>query len=190
MLERGRVIAERVRVSKEEFSDSGESADDFILALKELSEASPELFASDLDTMYVREVVAAVPQYVARTLQLSGLPAGRKPKEVVGRYLSEAVRSYVFGFPLAAIALSRAALEQAIKECMTGPPVGTSLKDKIDQVVEQLGLDHATARLAMDVATAGNNVLHQRPVRLTEAFDVLIKMRKFLEALYASDASE
>jgi hypothetical protein len=184
MLERGRLIAERVKISREEFSD------DIIQALNDLSTRFPDLFVGDLDRLYVSEVVTAVPGYVSRTLQLSGLTPGRKPNDAVSKYLAEAVRCYIFGFPLASIALSRAVLEQAVKECMIGQPEGASLKDKIDQVVDERGLDHATAKMAKDVATAGNNVLHERPVSLTEAFDVLIRVRKFLEALYAPEQSE
>ncbi len=184
MIERGRFIAERVKISRQEFSD------DSIPALNEISSRSPGLFEGDLDRLYVREVVVAVPGYVSRTLQLSGLARGRRPKNVVSKYLAEAVRCYIFGFPLASIALSRAVLEQAVKECMIGQPEGASLKDKIDQVVDEQSLDHATGKMAKDVATAGNNVLHEKPVSLTEAFDVLVKVRGFLEVLYAHEQQE
>lgn len=184
MIERGRFIAERVKISRQEFSD------DSIPALNEISSRSPGLFEGDLDRLYVREVVVAVPGYVSRTLQLSGLARGRRPKNVVSKYLAEAVRCYIFGFPLASIALSRAVLEQAVKECIIGQPEGASLKDKIDQVVDEQSLDHATGKMAKDVATAGNNVLHEKPVSLTEAFDVLVKVRGFLEVLYAHEQQE
>ncbi len=93
MIERGRFIAERVKISREEFLDEEESSDDFISAIKELSDIAPDLFVGDLDRLYVREVVAAVPGYVSRTLQLSELAARRKPNHVVGKYLAEAVRT-------------------------------------------------------------------------------------------------
>jgi hypothetical protein len=184
MLERSSAIAEHVNISKEEFSD------DIIPALEELSRKSPDLFAGDLDRLYVRDVVAAVPGYVSRTLQLSGLAAGLKPKEVVSKYLAEAVRTYIFGFPLASIALSRAVLEHAVKERMIGPPEGATLSAWIEQVADERDLDDAITDMARSVTKTGNKVLHQKPVRLPEAFDVLVKVRKFLEALYSSDPAE
>jgi hypothetical protein len=184
MLERGHFIAERIKISRVEFSD------DIIPALNELSTRFPDLFVGDLDRLYVREVVAAVPGCVSRTLQLSGLAPGRKPKSTVAKYLSEAVRSYIYGFPLASIALSRAVLELAIKECVVNPPEDRYLSDWIDQVVEERALDGAIAELARSVESAGNKVLHQKPVGLPEAFAVLANVRKFLEALYPADQTE
>jgi hypothetical protein len=184
MLERGRFIAEHIKISREEFTD------DIIPALEELSRKSPDLFAGDLDRLYVRDVVGAVPGYVSRTLQLSGLAAGLKPKEVVSKYLAEAVRTYIFGFPLASIALSRAVLEHAVKERMIGPPEGATLSAWIEQVADERDLDDAITDMARSVTKTGNKVLHQKPVRLPEAFDVLVKVRKFLEALYSSDPAE
>jgi hypothetical protein len=40
----------------------------------------------------------------------------RVPSKTTNTYLQGAVRTYVFGFPQASLALSRAALEQALKE--------------------------------------------------------------------------
>jgi len=184
MIERGRFIAERVKISREEFSD------DIIPALEELSKRHPNLFEGDLDRLYVREVVTAVPGYVSRTLQLSGLTPGRKPKDAVSKYLAEAVRCYIFGFPLASIALSRAVLEQALKECAIQVPTDRYLSAWIDQVAEERNLDDATVELAKSVERTGNQILHQRPLGLSVAFDALINVRKFLEALYASDKRE
>ena len=53
---------------------------------------------------------------VKRLMKLSRLEALRLPSKVTNGYLREAVRTYIFGFPQASIALSRAALEQALKE--------------------------------------------------------------------------
>jgi|CZKF01.1.fsa_nt_gi hypothetical protein len=184
MLERGRVLAEHVKISREEFSD------DIIPTLEEHSRKSPDLFEGDLERLYLRDVVAAVPGYVSRTLQFSGLAVGLKSKEVVSKYLAEAVRTYIFGFPLASIALSRAVLEHAVKERMIGPPEGASLSAWIEQVADERDLDDAITDMARSVTKTGNKVLHQKPVKLPEAFDVLVKVRKFLEALYSSDTAE
>jgi hypothetical protein len=184
MLERGCFIAERVRISREEFSD------DIIPALNDLSTRHPDLFEGDLNRLYVREVVAAVPGYVSRTLQLSGLAAGRKPNEAVSKYLAEAVRAYIVGFPLASIAISRAILEQAVRECMTGQPEGASLAAWFEQLAEERGLDNVMTDMAKSVIKAGNNVIHQKPMKLSEAFGVLVKVRKILESLYSPNAPE
>jgi hypothetical protein len=49
-------------------------------------------------------------------MKLSHLQAQEVPSQVTNTYVQEAVRTYILGLPLASVALSRAAMEQALKE--------------------------------------------------------------------------
>jgi len=60
--------------------------------------------------------VDAVPGYVSRIMQLSRLEGTMIPSDITNGYMREAARTYIYGLPLATVALSRAALEQALKE--------------------------------------------------------------------------
>lgn len=94
------------------------------------------------------------------------------------------MRTYVFGFPQASIALSRAVLEQAVKECAQNIPDGRYLGDWIDLVAEERGIDPAITALAHSVAGMGNRVLHAKPASISDAFEALANVRKFLAVLY------
>jgi hypothetical protein len=83
-----------------------------------LVQTVPDVVAAFLDEHYTRQLIAGVPGYVERTMEFSRMEAERVPSEVTNTYLREAVRTYIFGLPQACVALSRAALEQALKETL------------------------------------------------------------------------
>ncbi len=72
---------------------------------------------------------------------------------------------------------------------MISQPEGASLTAWIEQVAEDRGLDDAITDMARSVIKAGNNAIHRRPMSLSEAFDVLVKVRKILETLYSPEAT-
>jgi hypothetical protein len=81
-------------------------------------QGAPDLVAEFLDQHYTGEAVNSVRGYVDRTIELSHMKAERTPSEVTNIYLQEATRTYIIGFPLACVALSRSALEQSLKESL------------------------------------------------------------------------
>jgi len=128
----------------------------------------------EIEHYYVRDMLARVPKMVNRTMKLSHIvpqEALLGPAEV---YLKEATRSYLFGFWDASVALSRAAVEQGLRQ---------AAKDRFNQNLDTLRelieaglrlglLDGPHAYLAGSVARAGNQVLHKQPADETEAWDV------------------
>ncbi|HTX77198.1 MAG TPA: DUF4145 domain-containing protein [Terracidiphilus sp.] len=178
MLEIGYQIGVCLKVAREEFSDH------FVAAVEELMGKHPDIAARSLDSIYVNEMVNAVPAMVERTLKLAGLVTEKKPPNIVNEYLREATRTYIFGFPQASIALSRAVLEQAVKNRAKDTPDSTYLKSWIDLVAEERKMDPRIVALAHNVNRIGNRVLHAEIASLSDAFDALASLRRFLTELY------
>ena len=77
-----------------------------------------DFFTSEvmLDQMYCRVLLQDVPRMVERTRALRSLTLAGIPNSEYFVYLREAAQCYVSGLPQAAIALSRAAVENRLKE--------------------------------------------------------------------------
>ena len=140
-----------------------------------------------LDDHFTREVIYAVRGYVDRTMRLSRLEAVKIPSDVTSIFLHEATRTYILGLPQASVALSRAALEQALKENIGYQSTGTfvKIKDLLDEAEQAQVLDKVTRQVADRIVKVANDVLHERATDLTEAFDVLVLLRGLLQHLYS-----
>ena len=71
-----------------------------------------------LDDLICRHFVHEAPKIAERVSKFEPLIAKKLPNDTAQRYILQAVRCVIFGFPLAAVALSRACLEQALRECV------------------------------------------------------------------------
>lgn len=142
-----------------------------------------------LDDRFTRDVINEVPGYVTRILDLSQLKCTTLPSKATNGYLREAVRTYVLGLPQASVALSRAALEQALKEGMgyQSSKSFVRMNDLLEEAETAGVIDNAYRQLARDVATAADDVLHEKPTTLSNARDVLIKMRGILQFIYSQE---
>jgi hypothetical protein len=158
-------------------------------ALERLVEIQPNLVRKFLDRRFTRELVDAVPDFVRRTLQLSRMSGARIPSKITNGYLREAVRTYIVGLPQASVALSRAALEQALKEGIGYQSTNTfvEMRDLLDEAESAGVIDHANRVFAREVADAADNVLHEKPATLKHALDVLTKMRGVLQFIYSQE---
>jgi len=168
---------------------SRETITDAKLAIVEqLVTSSPDIIAHLLDDYFTRDLIDAVPGYVRRTLKLSRLDAVRLPSNVTNGYLKEAVRTYILGLAQASVALSRAALEQALKERLGPHLTGGCVKFRflVKEARKQNILDAPMEDLALDVANAGNQVLHEKPTDLTKAVEILFKVRGLFQHIYSS----
>ena len=146
-----------------------------------------EMIEELLDERFTRDVIDEVSGYVRRTLELSQMKCATIPSKVTNGYLREAVRTYVIGLPQASVALSRAALEQALKEGIGYQSTGTFVKmnDLLEEAETAGVIDHANKMLAREVADAADDVLHEKPTTLSNALDVLVKMRCVLQFIYS-----
>jgi hypothetical protein len=141
-----------------------------------------------LDSYYVRKVLKEAPKLVQRTLQLETMATQEIPLTDGAFYLREATRCYIHGFWAACVALSRAALEQALKEAVA-KATGTSASEyKLSKLVESARAlrlaDPAVLSLAEQVRIAGNRTVHNKASNQREAWDTLIAVRAVMLALY------
>ena len=140
-----------------------------------------------VDNFYTREVVEGVHGIVNRFLRLTPVLVGVVPDSEVNVYLREASRCFIYGFFQASIALSRAALETGLndhlrKKLRKVPEV--ELAKNIGQAARLKLVSPAAASLASGVRIAAREVLHRKPAKENNAFDVLVQSRVFLMELY------
>jgi len=149
---------------------------------------APELVSLFLDEHYTKTMLGEIGAYVARTLELSHMQAENTPSETTNTYLREATRTYVHGLPQACVALSRAALEQSLKEVLGHQVTGSYLTFQalVENGLKCGILDKATARMARTLAREGDAVLHERPTDLKRASEVLIGVRGLVQQIYSS----
>jgi hypothetical protein len=119
------------------------------------------------DEFFVRHFLGSVPRYVERLKRLSPLTPLRAPTPEIHVYLREATRCCVFGQWDASIALTRVALEQALKckirERLKGlkDPSDDDLNCLINDHAGKLRLlDHPYLQMAHRVRRTANKVLH------------------------------
>jgi hypothetical protein len=176
-----KLIVDDVRTSRETLTDNK------LAGIEKLVAQMPDAFVGFLDDRYTREVIDAVPGYVRRTMELSRLEGSRIPSRITNGYLKEAVRTYIFGFPQASIALSRAALEQALKEELghQGTKIFLDMNSLLDEAEGLGAIDAVIRRAARKIASEADAVLHEKPADLAKAFDVLLMLRGVLQHVYA-----
>jgi hypothetical protein len=175
------LIVEDIVASRETLTDSK------LASVDKLVESNPGLIGSFLDDRFTRELISKIPGYVDRTLELSRLHASDTPSSLTNSYLCEAVRTYIFGLPQASVALSRAALEQGLKEKLGRQQSGEFIKfqDLLREASKWNILDRTMELCAREVANAGDVVMHEKPATLPEAYEVLCKLRGLLEHIYS-----
>jgi hypothetical protein len=161
--------------------------DNKLAFIEKLVTSAPETIAYFLDDRLTRDVVLAVPGYVARILELSRLEGSRIPSKVTNGYLREAVRTYILGLPQSSVALCRAALEQAIKENLgyQGTRTFVEMNGLLDEAEGAGIIDGQIRRMARKIASEADDVLHEKPTDLTKASEVLLMLRGVFQHLYA-----
>ena len=181
-------LNKRVEIMIDDIIKSRETITDSKLKkLETLVETSRDLIEDFLDDRFTVEAVDGVQSSVKRLMKLSRLEALRLPSTVTNGYLREAVRTYLFGFPQASIALSRAALEQALKENLGHQLSGEfrSMDELLKEARKYKLLDRTMELCARDVAKAGDGVLHEKPTTDSKALEVLDKLRGLLQHIYS-----
>jgi hypothetical protein len=184
-------IAKRLIEFRESFTD-GEfylldlGSDLDRLDLEKGLQNAPEIFEPEIDRVLSIQALEHIPKTVKRLTQMSKLAALHSPSEQTGVYIREAARTYVYGFMQASAAMSRAALEQGLKDRLAHQDPGDSIKfqELVDEAKKWNILDDKTARAARDTANKANSVLHSEPIGDSRALDVLIEVRGLLQQIY------
>ena len=136
-------IAKEIIAGREAFTSDESSV--FEVALVDLEKAllnEPEITECEVDRVLTCRALEEVPEMVKRLTQMSKLSALSTPSARTGVYIREAARTYIYGFMQASAAMSRAALEQALKERL-GTKAGTFIRfqDLVDFAKQKKILD-------------------------------------------------
>jgi hypothetical protein len=176
-----KLLVEDIVISRETIVDSK------LAIFEELVKYNPEYIKELLNDRFTRDLIDNVKGYVDRTLQLSRLQASGKPSSTTNGYLREAVRTYILGLPQASVALSRAALEQALKEQLALQLSGEfiAFQDLLKEAKKWNILDRTMEMCARDIANAGDEVMHEKPTTLPRALEVLDQLRGILRHVYS-----
>ena len=178
-----RLIVQDLIASREAFTGSN------LAVIETLVRNDRSLFEYLVDDRLTRDLLYSIPSYVKRILSLSRLESGTLPSQTTNVYLREAVRTYVFGLSQASIALSRAALEQSLKDGLGYQSTKTyvPMKDLLEEAEGAGVLDELNRRVAREIAAAANDVLHEKPSDDSKAYEVLVLLRGVLQHVYRED---
>jgi hypothetical protein len=156
------------------------------------STADDEVWMSEvmLDQMYCRVLLQDVPSLVERTRALRALALSGISNSEYFVYLREAAHCYIAGLSQAAVALSRAAVENRLREVCAkrfgrSAVEDTDLMKLIDDVAARGQILSKDGRdLAHLVRKAGNDVLHDEPTNADVALRVVEAARDLIRSLH------
>jgi len=140
------------------------------------AEMDPGKVSVFVDELYCRNLLSLIPEIVDRTLRLRGVVLSNVPTGHLLTYMKEATRTYAMGFFVASVALSRSAVEAALRPHVAkhlGATVGADLdlRELIDRAPM---LDKPTRDLAHRVRRVGNDVIHKgKSVNAEDTLDVI-----------------
>jgi hypothetical protein len=160
-------------------------------SFEEFVQKNRDLVESWLDGYYVYPQLHAIPAMISRTLLLARLEAISTPSQQTNLYISEATRCYIHGFMLAAVAVTRAAFEQALKERLAQLH-GTSYEGfnlgRLIRIAKKRGdvLTQDLLDMAAILNEACNQVMHTRPARNDDdALAIMDGIRFLIRELYS-----
>lgn len=140
-----------------------------------------------LDEFYTKRVLEDVPSYVRRTKQLEPLEVGASVPRQVNLYVEQASWSFVLGQWDAAVALSRACVEE-VAEDTVGRHVGKAAKRELQEWILEADRkriwNSEQVKRAKAVQVLGNTVLHQRSATAEEAEQVVTAVRALVAQAY------
>jgi hypothetical protein len=152
----------------------------------------PKILEYVLDEFYTRDFLKNARKLVARTMLLTPMKPKAKPEGGVNLYLREATRCYVFGLWDSSVALSRAAVERALKDRLkeqlgNNMPIGDDglMKRLLDYAYKMRLIDGAHLTMGEKVRVAGNKVLHGAHAHENDAGESLASARGVLSQLYS-----
>ncbi len=172
-------IIELIIFSRENIS--GKSFYKFEQFIKELPDPTIHMINDYLCNKFIHDI----PCYVMRILDLSSIESSIKAPNIVNSFLKEAVRTYILGLPQASIVLCRSTLEQALKDKIPELNDDTTLYTLIETAYNKNIIDQTIKSCSTEIRLTGRNAVHRNITELSQARDILIKLRGILQHLYS-----
>lgn len=153
-------------------------------------QTDPERVATIFDDFYTRDFLKKVENIVDRTMKLSAMAPKATPDSGVNLFLREASRCLIHGFWNSSVALSRAALELALKQQLKSRLAGhIPTEDDLQWLLEYANqfkvIDDARFELGDKVRKTGNKVLHGSQADQDLAWETLWAVRGVMKVIYA-----
>jgi hypothetical protein len=162
-----------------------------LLKFEDLVKQDGALVEGLLDAHYTIRGLKQVRSIVSRTMRLAPLQAKYPVSSQTNRYIGEAAKAYIAGLPMASVAMSRAALEQAIKEKLGKQGDGdrdTTFSKLVDSARKCSLLDSRDAKAAKDLADECNRLLHEKPIENDDkAFEILTAIRSLIQKVFTAE---
>ena len=150
-----------------------------------------------LDEYFTRLALRDVAEVVRRIKRLRALQVNSLPQPKIGTYFAQAVCSYLYGLPDAAVLIARSALQFSLEEAFrrqTGAiPRAADQKGYLETLIDEasttgLLAPHLT-QIAHSIRKAGNAVGHERSTSDEAAGRTLAQTRQVIQNLYRGDDS-
>jgi hypothetical protein len=146
----------------------------------------PEITEGEIDRVLTNRALAGIRDMTSRIVDLSKLHSVRIPSLQTATYVREATRSYIYGLFQASVVMSRAALEQALKEVLGLQGIKDFIPfKKLRKEASKKGiLDTVTGPAAKDFFRDASAVTHHRPTDSKNALGILDRSRALIEQIY------
>ncbi len=156
--------------------------------LEHILRDEPEIVESEIDRLLTTRVLSDMRNVVDRVVNLSKLPPAKIASDQTAKYVREAARAYFWGLFQASAAMSRVALEQALKEVLGRQGIEDYVSFKtLRKEAERKGiLDPVTGPAACQIAKDANRVIHHRPTDPNSALEILARSRGLIVQIYAA----
>jgi hypothetical protein len=150
-----------------------------------------------LDEYFTRLALGDVAEVVGRIKQLRALHVRTLPQPKIGTYFAQAVCSYLYGLPDAAVLIARSALQFSLEEVFRrrsgAIPRAGDRKGYLETLIDEASttglLAPHLAQTAHSIRKAGNAVGHERSTSHDAAGRTLAQTRQVIQYLYRDDAS-
>ena len=139
-----------------------------------------------IDHFWCRDLLREVPSIVKRVQKLEDLKTEQSPSEIVQLYFGQAMRCLVTGMFEASCALTRACLEQALRDAVPQAEGIVDLEALIRWAGHSRKLDTAHMQMADTVRRLGNDVMHKRSCTEDQASEAAMMLRAVVGVLYGT----
>jgi len=153
-------------------------------------QTDPESVAALFDDFYTRDFLKRAGSIVDRTMRISAMAPKATPDHRVNLFLREASRCFIHGFWSSSVALSRAALELALKQGLKSRlggfiPTEDDLQILLEYAHQFRVIDDAGFEMGDQVRKTGNKILHGSHADEDLAWDTVWRVRGVLKVIYA-----
>ncbi len=148
----------------------------------------PEITEGEIDRVLTIRALGGISSMIRRIASLSKLQSVKIPSRQTATYVREATRSYVNSLFQASVVMSRAALEQALKEVLDlqGIEDFIPFKELCKEASKKKILDDVTGPATKDFFREASAVTHHKPTDSKTTLRILDHSRALIVQIYGA----